>query len=565
MSAQQPMKRAAIYARYSTELQSVTSITDQIRLCRKIVEDNGWYVAEIFTDDAISGGTHLRPGFQKLQQAAQNGDFDIIVSEALDRLSRDQEHSAGLYKQMCFLDIDIVTKLEGKINEMHIGLGGTMNALFLKNLGQKTHRGLEGRVEAGKSGGGRSYGYTVDRQPLADGTFTTGELTICPEEAAVVRRIFADYDKGLSTRAIAMALNAEGIPAPRSGKGSGTWSFSTISGNWKRGTGILNNELYNGERVWNRQRYIKDPNTGKRQARLNPESEWVRNEVPDLRLIEADMWQRVKRRQGVIRATLSDAQRTNPSNPLARAKRTKHLFSGLLKCGCCGGSYTLMNKTKYGCASARNKGTCDNRKLIKRESVEERILSGLKSKLMHPEMLKEFVAEYHREWNRLNSESSSARTSIERELKQLGGQIDKIVEAITAGMFHASMKTKMDDLEARKAELTAKLAALPEQDPIVLHPALAETYSKKVVALSDSLNDEASKSEASELLRGLVSEVRLHPDESADDGHVIELYGELAAILELAAPRNDNTRRFSGGLSLQLVAGVGFEPTTFRL
>ena len=565
MSAQHQMKRAAIYARYSTELQSVTSITDQIRLCRKIAEDNGWYVSEIFTDDAISGGTHLRPGFQKLQRAAQNGDFDIIVSEALDRLSRDQEHSAGLYKQMCFLDIDIFTKLEGKINEMHIGLGGTMNALFLKNLGQKTHRGLEGRVEAGKSGGGRSYGYTVNRQPLADGTFTTGELTICPQEATVVKRIFADYDKGLSTRAIAIALNAEGIPAPRSGKGSGTWSFSTISGNWKRGTGILNNELYIGERVWNRQRYIKDPNTGKRQARLNPESEWVRKEVPDLRLIEADMWQRVKRRQGVIRSALSNAQRTNVSNPLARAKRTKHLFSGLLKCGCCGGSYTLMNKTKYGCASARNKGTCDNRKLIKRESVEERILSGLKSKLMHPEMLKEFVTEYHREWNRLNSESSSARTSIERELKHLGGQIDKIVEAITAGMFHPSMRTKMDDLEARKAELTSKLAALPEQDPIVLHPALAETYSKKVVALSDSLNDEASKSEASELLRGLVSEVRLHPDESVEDGHVIELYGELAAILELTAPKNDNTHRFTGGLSLQVVAGVGFEPTTFRL
>ena len=558
-------KRAVIYARYSTDLQSVTSITDQIRICRKIADDNGWDVVEVFKDDAISGGTHLRPGFQRLQQVAQHGGFDVIVSEALDRLSRDQEHSAGLYKQMCFLDIDIFTKLEGKINEMHIGLGGTMNALFLKNLGQKTHRGLEGRVEAGKSGGGRSYGYTLDRQPLADGTFTTGELTICPEEAAVVERIFADYDKGLSTRAIAIALNAEGIPAPRSGKGTGTWSFSTIAGNYKRGTGILNNELYNGERVWNRQRYIKDPATGRRQARPNPEEDWVRNQVPDLRLIEVDLWQRVKQRQGVIRSTLSEAQRTNASNPLARAKRTKHLFSGLLKCGCCSGSYTLMNKTKYGCASARNKGTCDNRKLIKREHLEARILSGLKSKLMHPEMLKEFVAEYQREWNRLHSEGTSARNSLERDLKQVSAQIEKIVAAITAGMFHASMKTKMDELEAHKAELTSKLAALPEQNPIVLHPALAETYRGKIEALSDSLNDEACRFEASEVLRALVSEVRLHPDENAPDGHVVELYGELAAILELSAPRNDKTHRFTGGVSVQVVAGVGFEPTTFRL
>ena len=558
-------KRAAIYARYSTDLQSVTSITDQIRLCRKIVEDNGWQVADIFTDDAISGGTHLRPGFQKLQQAAQNAGFDVIVSEALDRLSRDQEHSAGLYKQMCFLDIDIFTKLEGKINEMHIGLGGTMNALFLKNLGQKTHRGLEGRVEAGKSGGGRSYGYTVDRQPLADGTFKTGELIICAAEAAVVRRIFTAYDSGQSARAIAVWLNAEGIPAPRSGKGTGTWSFSTIAGNWKRGTGILNNELYIGQRVWNRQRYIKDPATGKRQARLNPEHDWVRNAVPELRLIEDAVWHRVKLRQGAIRQTLTDAQRGNSSNPLGTTRRAKHLFSGLLKCGCCGGSYTLMNKTKYGCASARNKGTCDNRKLIKRDHVEERILNGLKSKLMQPEMLKEFVAEYQREWKRLQIEGTSARDSLERDLKKVSAQIDKIVEAITAGMFHASMRTKMDELEAHKAELEVKRAALPAQDPIVLHPALAENYRKRIVGLADSLNDESCRLETAELLRGLVSEVQLHPDVNADDGHVIELYGELAAILELTKPKNDKTHRFTGGSSVSLVAGVGFEPTTFRL
>ena len=73
-------------------------------------------------------------------------------------------------------------------------------------------------------------------------------------------------------------------------------------------------------------------------------------------------------------------------------------------------------------------------------------------------------------------------------------------------MFHPSMKTKMDDLEARKAELENKLTALPEQDPIVLHPALAETYRAKITALTNSLNQEASRSEASELLRGLVSE-----------------------------------------------------------
>ncbi|WYB28470.1 hypothetical protein WDB86_15165 (plasmid) [Thioclava sp. GXIMD4215] len=61
---------------------------------------------------------------------------------------------------------------------------------------------------------------------------------------------------------------------------SGRWSFSTISGNPKRGTGILNNELYIGLRIWNRQRFVKDPETGKRQARLNAPEAWVIAECP---------------------------------------------------------------------------------------------------------------------------------------------------------------------------------------------------------------------------------------------------------------------------------------------
>jgi site-specific DNA recombinase len=229
------MMRAAIYARYSTDMQSAASITDQVRICRRLAEEHGWTVVELFADEAISGSTHLRPRFQQMQQAAMAGRFDVLVAEALDRLSRDQEHIAGLHKRMRFLGVEIVTKSEGAISEMHIGLGGTMSALLLRQLAQKTRRGLEGRVKAGKSAGGISYGYRIDRQPLSDGTFTTGDRAIDAGEAAIVRRTFTEYDRGMSARSIAIGLNRDGIAPPRSGgKGEETWSFSTISGNWKR-------------------------------------------------------------------------------------------------------------------------------------------------------------------------------------------------------------------------------------------------------------------------------------------------------------------------------------------
>ncbi len=288
------MTRAVIYARYSSDLQRDTSIEDQVRVCRDCLDHEGWTLSATYTDHAKSGASSLRPGYQKLLEDARRGEFEVLIAEALDRLSRDQEDIAGLYKHLSFAGVKILTLAEGEISELHIGLKGTMNALFLKDLAQKTRRGLEGRVRQGRSGGGLCYGYDVVRETDARGEAIHGARRTNETEAAVVRRIFDDYAAGRSPRAIAKELNARGNPGPR----GNPWGASTIHGNWRRGTGILNNELYIGRLVWNRQRFTKDPATGKRVARLNPESEWIIEEVPKLRIIDEQLWHRVKRRQG---------------------------------------------------------------------------------------------------------------------------------------------------------------------------------------------------------------------------------------------------------------------------
>ena len=76
---------------------------------------------------------------------------------------------------------------------MHIGLKGTMNALYLKDLALKTHHGLRGKIEAGKSGGGNAYGYRVVRGLGADGAVIAGDREIHADEAAIVRRIFQEF------------------------------------------------------------------------------------------------------------------------------------------------------------------------------------------------------------------------------------------------------------------------------------------------------------------------------------------------------------------------------------
>src|SRR5207244_13343879 len=122
-------------------------------------EREGWGIYEIYADAAVSGASLIRPGIQQLMADADK--FQIVLTESLDRLSRDQEDVAGLYKRLKFVDTKIITLSEGEISELHIGLTGTMSALYLKNLADKTRRGQRGRVEAGKIGGGNSYGYTV--------------------------------------------------------------------------------------------------------------------------------------------------------------------------------------------------------------------------------------------------------------------------------------------------------------------------------------------------------------------------------------------------------------------
>jgi DNA invertase Pin-like site-specific DNA recombinase len=302
--------RAAIYARYSSDQQSAASIPDQVRLCRERAAQLGHDVVEVFSDYAISASTlRNRPGMMALMEAARQGQFDLVFAEALDRVSRDQEDVAGIFKRLTHADVGLFTLSEGLINELHVGLKGTMNALFLKDLAQKTKRGQRGRVEAGKIPGGNSYGYTMIRRIAEDGSLIRGERSVHPEQANVIRRIFAAYADGISPRAIAAALNREGIPSPR----GGLWNASTINGSRQRRNGILNNELYLGRITYNRQRFVKDPDTGKRVSRLNPENLWVTKDVDGLRLIDDETWATTQALRGRFSSQAGNKRQTKKS------------------------------------------------------------------------------------------------------------------------------------------------------------------------------------------------------------------------------------------------------------
>ena len=566
--------RAATYARYSSDNQREASIADQWEVCRRYCEQQGWPIVANFDDPALSGSiARLRPGFQRMVLAAEAGQFEVIVCEAVDRLGRNLSDVAGLHDRLTFRGVVIHTPGAGALTAMHIGIMGTMAQLQLSDLRDKTKRGQLGRVRAGRIPGALAYGYDV--VPPALGSKEAGERRINPAEAETVRRIFRDFAAGTSPRVLARKLNEAGVPGP----GGRPWIDTTIRGQVDRGTGILNNRLYIGELAWNRCSYVKNPRTGKREARLNLPDQWEHRALPELRILDQALWEQAKARQAEVSFVIGEDE---AGQKLNRSHRRKFVLSGLLKCGACGGGYTIMAKDRYGCAAHTKSGTCGNGSTISRAAVERRVLGALQDRMLSPELVVAFVEAYQAELaeDRLQRERQAAagRHELEDVTRRLAG----VVDAMERCSWSPSLQARLSDLEARKAGIEAGLPVQPQAVvPAVIHPAAtSETYRSKVADLVTALNDPDIQAEAGEALRALIDHIRMVPDATAPDRHHLELHGDLAMVLHAGISSVGNTGRYGtnsrGGMGrdagtdvlssqLSVVAGTGFEPVTFRL
>jgi site-specific DNA recombinase len=175
-----------------------------------------------------------------------------------------------------------------------------------------------------------------------------------------VVRIFREYAGARSPREIARRLNAEGVPGP----GGRPWGDTTIRGHALRGTGLLHNEIYVGRLVWNRQRYMKDPKTARRVARLNPKSAWVvrdvrelrDNDLWELRIVDNDLWQAVQARLASTRQSPGVAKAI--ATEFWKQRRPRHLLTGLAHCAFCGKPLAAVGRDYLACGAARRQGTC---------------------------------------------------------------------------------------------------------------------------------------------------------------------------------------------------------------
>jgi DNA invertase Pin-like site-specific DNA recombinase len=524
--------KAAIYARYSTDLQSERSIDDQVALCRAYCLRNSLTVVGEFADRARSGASvHGRDGLALMMDEAGKGAFDVVVVEALDRVSRDQEDLPRIFKRLRFLGIELRAVHEGRADAIQVGVRGLVGALYLEDLAQKIHRGQAGVVRDGRHAGGRAYGYRlVPGQP--------GVTEIDETQAAVVRRIFDDYLAGQTPRAIASALNNEGVPPPR----GAVWNSSTLNGSRKRRTGILQNEIYIGRIIWNKTRKIKDPDTGKRVPRLNAGDQYHTAEAPHLAIIPEETFQAVQQ----LKAARGSARPEYYRQP-------KRLLSGLLKCGKCGGGMTTAGKGRGGvprihCTRAIEAGTCDHRRKYNLLSIEEETLRGLRQELRDPQLIGEFVRAYHAERRHLAANSANDKARIDRELSKTKGRIARLVNALADGLVEAdAVKDKLAALEVERRRLEAEVVmAAASIDPVAIHPAAVNRYLRVVGQLASSLRSGSGGpiGKDGDHLRTLIERVIVHPVPTRAPLD-IEIRGYLAQLLD--APQIPPNGRYRSG------------------
>lgn len=379
---------------------------------------------------------------------ARAGRFDTLCAEALDRISRDQEDMAHIYKALQFRGIALHTVAEGLTDEMHIGLKGTMNALFLRDLAEKTRRGQRGRIEKGRSGGGLAYGYDVS----SDGEDGAGGRCINERQAIIIRRIFAAFAVGETPNAIATALNRETIQGP----GGHSWGATTIRGHRARVPVSSTMPFIAGSSsgiasVSSRINHWKASGTpksgdGMGHKGCSPSADYRRSLMAGSQGPATG----AERRHGGVR---DGVWKSREARVLGLKMAPSNLYR-LLTCAQCSGEFCNVGRDRYGCAEHYRRKTCGNGKTVQRRVME----AAVRDILAEIAMLITHHADALTDDEQVNADEQSRQMQRDRQqLEKIDRRLQGLMSAIEDGLYTPALKTRFQQLEDQAESLRARL------------------------------------------------------------------------------------------------------------
>jgi site-specific DNA recombinase len=471
---------AAIYARKSTEQTGVVdearSVTRQVEHARAYAEKKGWIVAEeqIYIDDGISGAEFVkRPGFLRLMNALKSKPaFQVLIMSEESRLGREQIQTAYALQQITDAGVrvwfylnDQERKLDTAMDKIMGSLAGFAAEMEREKASQRTHDAMLRKAKALYVTGNKVYGY--DNVPVygeeqnPDGTRKRQHVVrqINPTQAQTVVRIFEGYASGLGLASLAKTLNDEQITPPHGGRLG--WCPTAIRD-------ILRRDLYRGIVWWNRTQTIQRDGTKKQRQR--PQSDWLKLDAPELRIVSDLLWEQVEaRRNRNASAYLRGAHGRLLARPTGEDPRSAYLLSSIAKCVTCGGSIVAINKgahgrsgaTVYRCAYHHKRGNavCSNHVSIRQDILDSAILHAMHDAL-DARVLEASVASALERLRAEQQHSPDRRTGLERELSLIQTRLHHLVELVANGKCTDAVIEALHKEEARKKILAEELARL---------------------------------------------------------------------------------------------------------
>ncbi|WP_270215964.1 recombinase family protein [Enterococcus lactis] len=410
-----PTKRVALYIRVSTQEQALEghSIQAQEQNGRQFAERMGYEVVEVYADEGISGkSTKNRFAYQRMMNDARNHRFDLLVIWKLTRLGRNMLDVLQTVEELLRYDVGLhsiseqfdVTTSTGKLM---LQLLGSFGEFERNQIAENVQMSMQSLVKDKKRyAGGRRLGYV-------SGIDTNGQkqLVIEPEEAKIVRLIYAKYLGGAGYRAIANFLNRQGYQTVKKN------AFSTTAVK-----DILRNKIYAGYLEY--ARYINWET--KRRKGKNPRPILVKGTHEPI--ISEEDYQKVQERL----ALEGKQPKWNHTG--------ENVLTGLLRCPECGApmaasnvTNTLKDGTKkriryYSCSVFRNKGaSVCHANSIRAEQAETFVADRLKEIVQLPEVLPRLVAALNEEIVR-QSQPLEQELVVLLERKELKDRLDELTE-----------------------------------------------------------------------------------------------------------------------------------------
>jgi site-specific DNA recombinase len=515
------MKKVAIYARRSQEHQE-ESVERQVTLATAFCEKKGWRIVTIYRDDQQNTGRRefvKRTQFLRMMADAEEGSFDTVVCRDLTRLGGDMARTMLAIEELKECGVTVhyfVDDTEQKLattDKMMLAMRTGFAEQERDGISSRVREALHLKATQAYCVGGRCYGYSL--VPIMNGSVKIRtEYAICPTESAIVREIFSSYANGQGLKRIASDLNSRGVPSPR----GQSWSPTCIRP-------MLLRERYAGLIQWGKRHKTYRRGTKIRVAQA--EAEWVAVDAPHLRIVDQAVWQAVAER--FTRQVRLTGHRGGDRAP------TKHLLSGFLKCGECGGSVSAEMKKwgahsvdHYLCKKHRQGGVtaCSNSVRRPVATVDEIVLAFMQQ--FSSMCLDQVMAIVKADMAKAAADAGKGTCDLEAQAKKLRTEVGKLAESLLATDTKPLIVMRMiSDREQQLADLETRIAAARVK-PAVRKQELArveEAIRAKLADVSSLLG--SSTDDARTALEGLLDGPLIVSREEGPDGHKLRLNGRV--------------------------------------